>query len=159
MDARVKPAHDDCGCSRIKHDDAAYRLAGFHGGKALVDLGQFQLRRNPVLEMQLAAHVEFDQPRHVDAEMVGAHRRALDFSFAQEIKAMQLDLLAERDHADDCRGAAGGQHRKRLLRGLLAPEHFERVMHPTTRELARTCCTTSPFWGSTMSVAPSFVAN
>src|SRR6266403_5252793 len=38
MDARVKPAHDDCVCSRIKHDDAAYRLAGFHGGKALVVL-------------------------------------------------------------------------------------------------------------------------
>jgi hypothetical protein len=45
---------------------------------------------------------------------------------------MQLDLLAERDHADDGRGAARGQHRKRLLRGLLAAEHFERVMHAAT---------------------------
>src|SRR2546422_9332885 len=90
-----QPAHDEQNSSRIKHDDAAHGLAGLHGGKALVDLGQFQLRRDPVLEMQLAAHVELDEPRHVDAEMVGAHRRALDFSFAQEIKAMQLDLLAE----------------------------------------------------------------
>src|SRR6266567_4587011 len=78
--------------------------------------------------MHLAAHVELDEPRHVDAKIIGAHRRALDFSFTQEIKAMQLDLLAERDHADNGRGAAGCQHRKRLLRGLLAAQHFERVM-------------------------------
>src|SRR6202022_4080540 len=75
---------------RIEHDDAAHRLAGLHRGKTLVDLRQLQLRRDPVLEMQLAAHVEFDEPRHVDAEMVRAHRRALDFSFAQEIEAVQL---------------------------------------------------------------------
>ena len=55
MDARVKPAHDEQNSSRIKHDDAAHGLAGLHRGKALVDLGQFQLRRDPVLEMQLAA--------------------------------------------------------------------------------------------------------
>src|SRR6266702_5691398 len=106
MDAWVKPAHDEQNSSRIKHNHAAHGLARLHRSKALVDLGQFQLRRNPVLEMQLAAHVELDEPRHVDAKMIGAHRRALDFSFTQEIKAMQLDLLAERDHADNGRGAA-----------------------------------------------------
>ena len=36
-------------------------------GKTFVDLGQLQLRRDPVLQMQLAAHVELDQPRHVTA--------------------------------------------------------------------------------------------
>src|SRR6266404_5872320 len=43
---------DDVNLS-IKNNDAAYRLAGFHRGKALVDLGQFQFRRDPVLEVQL----------------------------------------------------------------------------------------------------------
>ena len=49
---------------------------------------------------------------------------------------MQLDLLAERDHADDGRGAAGRQHRERLFGGFLAAEHLERMMHPATREIA-----------------------
>ena len=49
---------------------------------------------------------------------------------------MQLDLLAERDHADDGRGAAGRQHRKGLLGGLLAAQHLERVMHAATGEIA-----------------------
>src|SRR6478672_11418743 len=51
--ARASLGWDDANLS-IKHDDAAHRLAGIHRGKAFVDLGQFQLRRNPVLEMQLA---------------------------------------------------------------------------------------------------------
>src|SRR3954454_14773237 len=104
--------HEECrtasgtGPSRIEHDNAAHGLAGLHRRKTLVDLRQFKLGRNPVLQMQLAAHVELDQPRHVDAKMVRAHRRALDFSLAQEIEAMQFDLLTERNHADDGRGAA-----------------------------------------------------
>src|SRR5882757_6744051 len=97
-----RPGH---GASRIEHDDAAYGLAGLHRGKTLVDLRQFKLRRNPVLQMQLAAHVEFDQPRHVDTKMVRAHRRALDLAFAQKVKTVQFDLLAERNHSDDGRGA------------------------------------------------------
>ena len=86
--------------------------------------------------MQLAAHVELDQARHVDAEMVGAHRRALDLALAQEIEAVQLDLLAERDHADDGRGAAGRQHRKGLLGGFLAAQHLEGMMHAAAGEFA-----------------------
>src|SRR4051812_9559350 len=42
--------------SRVEHDDAAHRLAGFHRGKTFVDFRQFQLGGNPVLQMQLAAH-------------------------------------------------------------------------------------------------------
>src|SRR2546422_5799172 len=120
----------------IKHDHTAQRLSGLHIGKTLVDLGELQLGRNPVLEMQLAAHVEFDEAGHVDAKMVGAHRRALDATLSEEIEAVQLDLLAERDHADDGRSAAGREHRKGLLRGLLAAQHLEGVMHAATREFA-----------------------
>src|SRR5262245_32199083 len=122
--------------SRIEHDHAAQRLAGLHVGKALVDLRQLQLGRDPVLKMQLAAHVEFDETRHVDAEMVRAHRRALDAALTQEVEAVQLDLLAERDHADDGSGAAGGEHRKALLRSVLAAEHLEGMLHAAAGELA-----------------------
>src|SRR5215475_57132 len=80
--------------SGIKHDDAAQGLARLHVGKALVDLGQLQLGRDPVFQVQPSAQVELDQPRHVDAEMIGAHRRALDLALAQEVEAVQLDLLA-----------------------------------------------------------------
>src|SRR5256885_13482717 len=55
--------------SRVEHDDATQRLAGLHVRKTLVDLGEFQLGRDPVLQVQLAAHVEFDEAGHVDAEM------------------------------------------------------------------------------------------
>src|ERR1700684_502490 len=92
---------------RVEHDHAAHGLAGLHRGKAFVDLAQFQLGRDPVLQMQPAAHVELDQTGHVDAEMVRAHRRALDLALAQEVKTVQLDLLAERNHADDGRSPPG----------------------------------------------------
>jgi len=42
---------DDPVRSRIEHDHAAYGFAGFHRGEAFVDFGEFQLRRNPVLQM------------------------------------------------------------------------------------------------------------
>src|SRR5439155_14687616 len=95
-----------------------------------------QLGRDPVFQMQTPPHVELDKAEHVDAEMVRAHRRGLDLALAQEIEAVQLHLLAEWDHADDGRSAPGRQHRKGLLRGLLAAQHLERMMHPATRELA-----------------------
>src|SRR5277367_929193 len=60
--------------SGIKHDDAAHGLAGLHRGKAFVDLGELELGRDPVLQMQLPSHVELDQAGHVDAEMVRTHR-------------------------------------------------------------------------------------
>jgi hypothetical protein len=52
-----------------------------------------------------------DQARHVDAEPVRAHRRALHLLLAaQEFEAVQLDLGAERDHAYDCRYSTRAQH-------------------------------------------------
>src|SRR5258707_14081684 len=86
--------------------------------------------------MELAAHVELNETGHVDAEMVRAHRRALDLALAQEIETVQFDLLAERNHADDGRGAAGREHRKGLFRGFFAAEHLEREMHAPTGEIA-----------------------
>ncbi|MBA7691930.1 hypothetical protein ES703_100486 [subsurface metagenome] len=79
--------------------------------------------------MQLAAHVEFDEAGHVDAEVVGTHRRALDAALAQEVEAVQLDLLAERDHADDGGRAAGGEHGEALLGSFLAAQHLEGMLN------------------------------
>src|SRR6516164_4543086 len=36
----------------------AERLAGFHIGEAVIDLVQFQFRRDPVFQVQFAAHVD-----------------------------------------------------------------------------------------------------
>src|ERR1700694_5137413 len=85
--------------------------------------------------MQLAAQVEVDDTRHVDAEMVRPHIRALNTALAEEVKRMQLDLLAERHHADDGRRSAGREHRKRLFRGFLRAEDFETMLHAALREL------------------------
>src|SRR5207248_10975418 len=68
--------------------------------------------------------------------MVRAHRRTLDLTFSEEIEAVQLDFLAEWNHTDDGRGAAGRQHRESLLGGLLAAQNFKRVMHATMGEVA-----------------------
>jgi hypothetical protein len=49
---------------------------------------------------------------------------------------MQFDLLAERNHADDGGGAAGGQHGECLFGGFLAAQHLKRVMHAAIGEIA-----------------------
>ena len=108
-------------------------LPAFIAAKPSLISDSFSLAEIQSSRCSLSAHVELDQPRHVDAEMVRAHRRALDLALAQEIEAVQFDLLAERNHADDGRGAAGRQHRERLLGGLLAAQHLERMMHAAAR--------------------------
>src|SRR5579862_5076715 len=115
--------------SSVELNDAAYHLAGLHVGKAFVDLLELDLGGDPVVEMQLAAEVKLDQPRHVLAEVVRAHRRALHALLAQEVGAVQFDLGAERDHADDGGNTTGAEHGKRLLRGDLGAEHLERILH------------------------------
>src|SRR5947207_13329457 len=49
---------------------------------------------------------------------------------------MQLDLDAERHHADDCRWAAGAQHAEGLLGGILRAERLEGIMHAALGQLA-----------------------
>src|SRR5262245_46080923 len=121
--------------SGVKVDDAAHHLAGLHVGEALVDLSQLNAVRDPVVEMQLALQVEVDQPRHVDAKAIGAHRRALNLAFAQEVETVQLDFLPERHHADDGGGAADGEHLEGLFCGRLGAQALKRVMHATAGQL------------------------
>ncbi len=48
---------------------------------------------------------------------------------AEEGETVELDLGAERDHADDVGRAASRQHLERLLRRLLEADGFEGMMH------------------------------
>ena len=121
--------------SGVELDDAANNLAGFHVGKALVDLRKLDAVRNPIIEMQLALLIELNQPRHVHAESVGAHRGALDFALAQEVEAVSLDFLPERYHADDGGRAAGCQHIESLLGRCFGPQAFDRVVHSTLHQI------------------------
>src|SRR5215467_3676777 len=59
----------------------------------------------------------------------------MDLAFAQEVEAMQLDLLAEWNHADDGGGAARGQHLKGLLRRGLGAEALDGVVYTTLHQL------------------------
>src|ERR1700676_3842225 len=100
-------------------DELADRRAGFERREALVDLAERDAARYQMVELEPALAVEGEQPRHVHAKAVAAHRGALDLAVAQEVEAVQLDLHAEGNHADDRRGAARAQHLKGLLGGRL----------------------------------------
>src|ERR1700676_4637625 len=78
--------------SARKHDDVAHRGARAQRGEPVIDLLQLELAGNEMVEMELALQIEFDQARHIDPEAVGAHEGSLDFAFAEEIGAVQLDL-------------------------------------------------------------------
>jgi hypothetical protein len=80
--------------------------------------------------VQPALQVELDQPRHVGAEAVRSHHAALDAALAQEVDAVQLDLGADRDHADQRRRAARAQRREALLAVALRPMHSNEYWTP-----------------------------
>src|SRR5690349_3103630 len=89
-----------CTALGVEDDDVAGDAAGLERGEALVDLREADPRRHHLGQMQPALQVELDQPRHVGAEAVRSHHAALDAALAQEVDAVQLDLRADRDHAD-----------------------------------------------------------
>ena len=88
-----------------------------------------------LVELELPGQVPLDVLRHVDAEPVRAHVRALEPLLQQELEPVDLDPLAERDHADHGRGAAFAEHVERLLRGRDEPDRLERVVDATAGEL------------------------
>ena len=133
-------------------------FAAKQGCKRFVDVFQRDLTGNHLIEFQLAVQIHLDVARHVDPETVRAHARTLDFFLLQEVRTVQLDLRAYRNHADHRRRAAFGQHRKRLLRGLFEADGLEGVSTPPpVRSL--TCCTGSPSEAFTRSVAPQICAS
>src|ERR1700723_3457015 len=92
-----------------KVDKLAQHVAAFQFDVTFVDLLEFDMARDQMIELQFALLPRVQQLRHVEPEPVAAHRRALDLPLPQEIVAMQLDLHTERYHADDRRRAAGAQ--------------------------------------------------
>src|SRR5262245_55135630 len=120
----------------VEHQDRARHLAGLHRAKRLVDVLEAATARDHLVELELPLTIQFDVARHVDLEAVRAHGAALDLLLAQERRAVELDLLADRDHADDRRGAARTQTLEHLLGRLLEADRLERVVHAGARELA-----------------------
>src|SRR6185437_12348578 len=90
----------------VEHQNRAGDLAGLHRAEGLVYVGQLSAPRDHIVQVEAALLVEIDIPQHVDAEAVGSHVGALDFALGEELRPVELDLLADRNHADDGRGAA-----------------------------------------------------
>ena len=139
----------------VEDDDGAGDLALLHGFEAVVDLVERDARAHELVEHELAVHVEIDVARHVEAETVRAHVGALDLLLGEEVEAVQLDGLADRDHADNGGRAALAQHLPRLFGGLLETDCFEGILHAAARQrldlghgVARDALTTSvaPNW-------------
>src|ERR1700677_637668 len=139
--------------SRIKHDHAAHRLAGLHRGKTLVDLGQFQLRRNPVLQVQLAAHVQLDKARHVDAEMIRTHGDPRSLRSRRKSKGCGRIFWANGIIPTMVAVPPGASIAKPCSAVSLRPSTSNEWCTPPLVR-SRTCLTTSPLAGSMMSVAP-----
>src|SRR5258705_1187675 len=91
----------------VEHQDRAGDFARLHRAKRLVDVLQAAAPRDHLVEHEAPLAVVVDVAGHVHLEAVRAHAAALYLLLAQEHLAVELDLLAHRDHADDGRGAAG----------------------------------------------------
>src|SRR5438105_15345846 len=56
-------------------NDAADRFSGAHQLKALVDLGEWKLVSNQIVDIDLFLHIPIDDPRHIGPTL-GAAKRA-----------------------------------------------------------------------------------
>src|SRR5438874_3934169 len=101
----------------VEHQDRAGDLASLHRAEGVVDVLELAAAGDHLVELQSALAVELDVAGHVHLEAVGAHAAALNLLLAQEHRAVQLDLLPDRDHADDGGGAARAEAVEALLRG------------------------------------------
>src|SRR5438445_5438395 len=87
------------------HHHRAYRFALVHQVEALVDVGELQLVRDQVVDVDLAIHVPVDDLRHVAPALGAAGRGAFPCTAGDELEAARLDLLARARDADDHRHA------------------------------------------------------
>src|SRR3546814_7721958 len=87
------------------------------------------------VEVEQPAQVEIDEARNVDREAVAAHDRALQFLARKQIHRRQADLLAQRHHAEDRRGAAAAQRRDRKARRSGSADCFDRMVDPALGQL------------------------
>src|SRR5690348_9960518 len=120
----------------VEHQHRARDLARLHRAEGVVDLLELAPATHHLVELQPALPIELDVARHVDLEAVAAHAAPLDPLLAQEHRAVELDLLADRDHADDRRGAARPDAVEALLGRDLQPDRLERVVDAAVRHRA-----------------------
>src|SRR5712692_6995219 len=90
--------------------------------------------RDQLIKLEPAIQVEIDKTRHVLAEPVGAHVRALQLLLEEKLDSVDLDVDTERDHADDGGGPTLLYHREGLFGGLLQADRLEGVVHAAPRE-------------------------
>src|SRR5205085_6386231 len=120
----------------VEHQHRAGDLAGLHRAEGLVHVLELAAAADHLVELQPALAVELDVAGHVDLEAVAAHAAALDLLLAQEHRPVELDLLPDRDHADDRRGAARLDAVEALLGRDLEPDRLERVVDAAARHRA-----------------------
>src|SRR5438094_1416336 len=87
------------------HNDRAYGFALVHQVEALVDVGELELVRDQVVDVDLPLHVPVDDFRHVAPALGAAERGALPYAAGDQLERARLDLLARARYADDHRHA------------------------------------------------------
>src|SRR3989441_654797 len=85
------------------HNDRAYGFAFVHQVEALVDVGELELVRDQVVDVDLALHVPVYDFRHVAPALGAAERGALPYAPGDQLERARLDLLAGARDADDHR--------------------------------------------------------
>src|SRR5438552_7444254 len=96
---RLRPARESI------HHDRAYRFALVHQVEALVDVGDLQVMRDQVVDVDLAIHVPVDDLRYVAPALGADERGAFPYTAGDELEGARLDLLARARDADDHRHA------------------------------------------------------
>src|SRR6267143_1874130 len=85
------------------HHDRSNRFALVHQVEALVDVGELELVRDQVVDVDLALHVPVDDFRYVAPALGAAERGALPYAAGDELERARPDLLARARDADDHR--------------------------------------------------------
>src|SRR5439155_22132282 len=116
------------GKSLLEHQHRARDLARLHRPEGVVHILEAAASRDHLVEAKQAPLVEVDVPGHVDLEAVRAHAAALDALFPAKHAALELDLLADGDHADHRRRPARADAFEGLLGGLLQTDGLEGVL-------------------------------
>src|SRR5437667_9004586 len=85
------------------HSGRVYGFAFVHQVDALVDVGDLELARDLVVDLDLARRVAVDDFRHVAPALGAAERGALPYAAGDQLEGARLDLLARARDADDHR--------------------------------------------------------
>src|SRR5271163_983019 len=116
----------------LEIDNRARHLARLHRAERFVHVFELVMLADHVVEVKPPLQIEIDVLRHVDAEAIGTHVAALQLALGEEHVAIELDLLPDRNHADDGRGAARLHRVESLFGGDLEPNRFKGIVDAAT---------------------------